>query len=725
MPMPTLWSPKFRLNTATDLSQLEPSVISLKDGTFFAVWSSEATTVVSGEIRGQRFDASGNPLGDELLISSTPTESFIGVPAIEVLQDGRFVVAWEYAVSPANAQKDIRARIFNPDGTAYDRGGPGGTQDFLVNSSTASDQLDISIAALDDGGFIITFDNHSQSGTSQVDVRARAFDDKGQAVGDDFVVNARTAENQSNSSIATLRNGNYVVVYEDSNGNGDIRGRIFTHDGEPLPGPEFVMPAITEGEQADPMVIALSNGRFVVVWNDANGDGSVGGIKAQIFEADGTKYRDEFIINQTTEGIQTARGAVALSDGGFAVVYEDGSSTTAILLTTFDNEGSRVGSEIQIEASDENQPSRPIVTELADGRLAVTWQESSTVGQAEDVYGKIVDARFAAINLSGTSFDDQYIGTNFGDRLGGAAGADRLRGEGGDDTLDGGAGADVLDGGAGFDFASFASATSGVTASLAGGGGDSFTGIEGIIGSAYGDTLIGNGTADLRGGLGADTYQVKAGDGVTENAGSGTDTVIASGSYSLSASAEVEMLMLSGLSSRMAADLTGSNTANAITGHAGANTLKGEGGNDLLKAASGNDRVYGGTGDDKLYGGLGNDRLYGGTGSDQDIFVFDTRPNKSTNVDRVYDFNPRYDTFQLDNAVFTKLGTGSAARPKKFSSDMFVKSNKAQDAEDRVIYDRKTGALYYDQDGTGSKAQVKIATLNKNLALTHNDFFVI
>jgi serralysin len=183
--------------------------------------------------------------------------------------------------------------------------------------------------------------------------------------------------------------------------------------------------------------------------------------------------------------------------------------------------------------------------------------------------------------------------------------------------------------------------------------------------------------------------------------------------------------MLSGLSSRISADLTGSNTANAITGHAGTNTLKGEGGNDVLKASSGNDRVYGGTGDDKLYGGLGNDRLYGGTGSDRDIFVFDTRPNKSSNVDRVYDFNPRYDTFHLDNAVFTKLGSGSAARPVKFKADMFVKGANAQDAEDRIIYDRKTGALSYDQDGTGSKAQVKIATLDKNLALTHNDFFVV
>ena len=47
----------------------------------------------------------------------------------------------------------------------------------------------------------------------------------------------------------------------------------------------------------------------------------------------------------------------------------------------------------------------------------------------------------------------------------------------------------------------------------------------------------------------------------------------------------------------------------------------------------------------------------------------------------------------------------------KFKSDMFVKGKAAQDREDRIVYDSKTGALYYDQDGTGSNAQVKIATL--------------
>jgi hypothetical protein len=159
------------------------------------------------------------------------------------------------------------------------------------------------------------------------------------------------------------------------------------------------------------------------------------------------------------------------------------------------------------------------------------------------------------------------------------------------------------------------------------------------------------------------------------------------------------------------------------SGTKGGNALTGGIGSDRLFGFSGNDRLTGDGGNDTLYGGAGRDVLDGGGGAD--VFVFDTKPHAKTNVDRINNFSVRDDAIWLENKVFTKLGSGSVTKPKKFSADMFVKSTKAQDAEDRIVYDRKTGALYYDQDGTGSKAQVKIATLGKNLALTHNDFFVI
>jgi Ca2+-binding RTX toxin-like protein len=150
--------------------------------------------------------------------------------------------------------------------------------------------------------------------------------------------------------------------------------------------------------------------------------------------------------------------------------------------------------------------------------------------------------------------------------------------------------------------------------------------------------------------------------------------------------------------------------------------LTGSAAADVLKGGRFGDTFRGSGGNDKLYGGLGNDKLYGGSG--RDSFVFDTRLSKSTNVDKVYDFKSRDDSFQLENSIFTKLGKGSS-KGVKFKSDMFVEGKKAQDREDRIVYDKKTGALYYDQDGTGSKAQVKIATITNKTKLYYHDFFVI
>ncbi|ANY78424.1 hypothetical protein BB934_09445 [Microvirga ossetica] len=145
------------------------------------------------------------------------------------------------------------------------------------------------------------------------------------------------------------------------------------------------------------------------------------------------------------------------------------------------------------------------------------------------------------------------------------------------------------------------------------------------------------------------------------------------------------------------------------------------------------DRIAGGAAKDSLSGGLGNDTIFGGLGNDvltgnggRDFFVFNTKPNKSSNVDRVSDFSAKDDTIWLDNAVFTKIGeTGTEARPAKLKADMFWTGKAAHDSSDRIIYDKATGALYYDADGTGRSAQVKIATLTKNQKVSVSDFFAI
>jgi Ca2+-binding RTX toxin-like protein len=155
----------------------------------------------------------------------------------------------------------------------------------------------------------------------------------------------------------------------------------------------------------------------------------------------------------------------------------------------------------------------------------------------------------------------------------------------------------------------------------------------------------------------------------------------------------------------------------------GNNVLQGGSDRDVLDGWSGNDKLYGGASGDILNGGAGKDLLYGQTG--HDVFVFDTKPNKTTNLDRIADFNVKYDTIWLDNAVFTKLGKGTEAKPGKMNKFFFVTGDRAKDRNDHLVYDKKTGILSYDSDGSGTKQAVAFAQLAKNLKLTYDDFRII
>lgn len=149
-----------------------------------------------------------------------------------------------------------------------------------------------------------------------------------------------------------------------------------------------------------------------------------------------------------------------------------------------------------------------------------------------------------------------------------------------------------------------------------------------------------------------------------------------------------------------------------------ADVLKGTDNLDGIYGLGGNDTIYGYGGGDVLAGAAGNDRLYGGAGAD--TLFFDAKLNAKTNVDRVMDFDPNEDMISLSHHAFSKL---KIARTLK--ADAFHVGKKAHDASDRIIYDKGTGALYYDPDGTGSAAQIKFAVLANRALLTYKDLSVI
>ena len=175
-----------------------------------------------------------------------------------------------------------------------------------------------------------------------------------------------------------------------------------------------------------------------------------------------------------------------------------------------------------------------------------------------------------------------------------------------------------------------------------------------------------------------------------------------------------------------ASNLTGDSDNNTLVGTGYADTLLGLAGDDKLYGHAGNDRLDGGAGADYLDGGSGNDKLIGGQGSDiltsgagADVFVFDYAPSATDNLDTIVDFHSGMDKIQLSKSVFTALGAvGSGLASIQFWSG--AGAVQGHDANDRIVYDTTSGALYYDADGSGAVEAVQIALLGTT---THSSLF--
>src|SRR6185503_13694086 len=230
----------------------------------------------------------------------------------------------------------------------------------------------------------------------------------------------------------------------------------------------------------------------------------------------------------------------------------------------------------------------------------------------------------------GRAGNDTLNGDDDHDFLIGGDDNDTLNGGTGDDYLRGGEGNDTINGGAGFDRAAFTVLTNnpgicetgvqtGATVDLnivgvaqnTGHGMDTLTGIENVSGTAYADTLTGDGNNNwiwgeggddtLSGGGGNDLVEVDAGSS-TLDGGLGNDTAGFAGQDTFTSGVNVS-LALQGAAQTVApgSDMTLTNFEN-LTGTVHNDTLAGDGNDNILAGSAGNDTLLGGGGADTLYG---------------------------------------------------------------------------------------------------------------------------
>jgi hypothetical protein len=511
----TNWGSEFLVNTTTAGAQFAPSVIKLANGRFMVAWVDNSLTDgdTSGDaVKAQVFNADGTKSGGEFLVNTTTTSHQLQ-PVLTAQADGDVVAAWsdQSATGGDISGWAIRAQILGPDGTKSGA-------ELLVDTTTANIQRDPAITTLTNGGFAVAWSDQSLSAGDHTsdDVRARVYSANGTPLAVDFLVNTTTASNQDEPAIAGLANSKFAVVWTDfSSSGGDtsstaIRGQIFNSDGSKS-GAEFLANTTTASTQEHPAIAALTDGRFVVSWDDSSTSGTTGiEVRAQVFNADGSKSGAEFVVNSTHTGDQLQSAVTALANGRFAITWEDSSQTDgdasgrARRAQVFNAATSKSGAEFLVNTTTLNDQTNATITELVDGRIVIAWSDASQT--APDINGlgvraQIFDPRESEIYLHGTPLADDVIGTPFGDVFFGSPGADRINGGGGDDAV------------------SYEASSAGVVVNLlaghASGGdaqGDTLINIRNVYGSDYDDVLVGDAQDNiLWGGKGHNTLDGGAG----------------------------------------------------------------------------------------------------------------------------------------------------------------------------------------------------------------------
>ena len=426
-------------------------------------------------------------------------------------------------------------------------------------------------------------------------------------------------------------------------------------------------------------VVALPGGGFAVIWSENSYGGPGNGFdgwdtKLRYFDAAGNATSDAItLMTRSTDmgNITKYVQAEALSDGRIAIAYVDGiygvsgngQADAYLGLVAADGlsvEVQRINSEAAVNGRYNT------IYDLAvrsDGTIDVAYRDASTHGAANPLFDTVIERFSLGTGVTGETFggttgadshtggagNDLITGWDGNDTLGGAGGNDRLEGGRGDDTLNGGlgddlvvggegndtliggAGADRLYGGNGSDTVTYASSSAAVSINLAAhkasGGdaaGDRLNAIENLIGSAFGDVLVGDrGVNTLRGGAGNDQLDGRAGadtmiggagndrymiddvgDKVIEASGGGNDVAWVSVNSTVMG-AGLEQVVLTG----SAYYATGNDEANIMRGTAASGYQ--------FYGMGGNDQLYGGKGADTLIGGTGNDTYYVNSAGDQ------------------------------------------------------------------------------------------------------------
>ncbi|HSI17839.1 MAG TPA: calcium-binding protein, partial [Sphingomonas sp.] len=309
-----------------------PSVTGLTGGGFVVTWSENHLGGGNGlGIFAQRYDASGTAQGAKIAVNSY-FGAFEGPSVVAATSSGGFVIAWQSANEDGSSNGIYMQR--------YDASGVAQGGETRVNTTTLDSQEQPAIVALSGGGYVVAWASHGQDGDGY-GIYMQRYDNSGTALGGETLVNSHIAGDQTQPSLTALASGGYAVTWtsagEDGSGQGIYMQR-FDANGV-AQSSETLINAVTAQDQSDSAVIGLAGGNIVTLWSD---NSLVGGDSSGL----AVKMR-ELLAQDVPMGVDL-NGAAAGLGNAFTFTAHDAATAMAPNALVTDGPGNLKGGVVYV-----------------------------------------------------------------------------------------------------------------------------------------------------------------------------------------------------------------------------------------------------------------------------------------------------------------------------------------------------------------------------------------
>lgn len=316
--------------------------------------------------------------GDDFLVNDDLTDKNQMFPTIAMNDSGYFVISW---VDVRNNNLDIYLQRFDKKGNKLGR-------NIKVNDdNTSEDQMLPSIGIDKYGNFIVTWmDRRNRN----YDIYFQRYNSSGLKLGNNKKVNDDTGlEMQLNPKIAVMRNGNFIIVWEDlRSGKSDIYFQRYDSSGNPI-GTNvkiYTDPGVTS-QKSKPSIAIDDSGNFIIAWLDFRT--VLPNVYIQMYNNQGIAIGQNILVNSINSA-NNSPVVINNPNGGFIVVWEDRRNNNSdIYLQIFDKNGAYIDGNKRINNDFGNSSQIiPSISHDRNQKFIVVWLDNRNDPNNSEIVGQ-------------------------------------------------------------------------------------------------------------------------------------------------------------------------------------------------------------------------------------------------------------------------------------------------------------------------------------------------